>query len=171
MFCSKCGRQLKGDIKFCPDCGNPVEQGKGLENSDFFLCCPRCGSTKLSMTQKRDYGAAVTSAVAVSAITDKQTGLLAAGSNLQQKTYWICAKCGKQFRSPDELEAEVKTAGKMAKGFRIFSIIMLVCAALLAISSFVMRVYFLTFFLCFAVFRLWCLRCFRVTEPKNSKGN
>lgn len=167
MFCSKCGKQLNDHVKFCPDCGNAVEKVGIFENSAFFICCPRCGSTELSVTKDRDYGAAITSAVAVSAVTDKQTGLLAAGSNLQQKTYWICDKCGKQFRDPDELKSEVKTVGKMAIGFRIFSIVMFIFVVLGAISSFasgipVLAVFFTLFLIPLAV--IFVLSRYRVQK-------
>ena len=31
MFCSKCGKQIADDVKFCPNCGNPVNGGAKID--------------------------------------------------------------------------------------------------------------------------------------------
>lgn len=72
----------------------------------------------------RDIGGSVVSGMGVSAFAGTKAGVIAGASGLQQKTYWICKKCGRKFRNPDELMAEVEAYQKRAKGFKIVGIIM-----------------------------------------------
>ena len=34
MFCSKCGKQIRDGLKYCTNCGTPIEQGESHKNSD-----------------------------------------------------------------------------------------------------------------------------------------
>jgi len=34
MFCSKCGKQIRDGLKYCTNCGAPIEQGESHKNSD-----------------------------------------------------------------------------------------------------------------------------------------
>ncbi len=34
MFCSKCGKQIRDGLKYCINCGTPIEQGESHKNSD-----------------------------------------------------------------------------------------------------------------------------------------
>ena len=70
------------------------------------ICCPRCGGKDLNIIGDRDIGGSVVSGMGVSAFAGTKAGVIAGASGLQQKTYWICKKCGRKFRNPDELMAE-----------------------------------------------------------------
>ena len=67
------------------------------------ICCPRCGGKDLNIIGDRDIGGSVVSGMGVSAFAGTKAGVIAGASGLQQKTYWICKKCGRKFRNPDEL--------------------------------------------------------------------
>jgi len=71
------------------------------------ICCPRCGEKDLNIIGDRDIGGAVASGMGVSVFAGTKAGVLAGASGLQQKIYWICKKCGRKFRNPDELTAEI----------------------------------------------------------------
>lgn len=86
------------------------------------ICCPRCGGKDLNIIGDRDIGGSVVSGMGVSAFAGTKAGVIAGASGLQQKTYWICKKCGRKFRNPDELMAEVEAYQKRAKGFKIVGI-------------------------------------------------
>ena len=61
------------------------------------ICCPRCGEKDLNIIGDRDIGGAVASGMGVSVFAGTKAGVLAGASGLQQKTYWICKKCGRKF--------------------------------------------------------------------------
>lgn len=86
------------------------------------ICCPRCGEKDLNIIGDRDIGGAVASGMGVSVFAGTKAGVLAGASGLQQKIYWICKKCGRKFRNPDELTAEIEAYQKRAKGFKIVGI-------------------------------------------------
>ena len=120
------------------------------------ICCPRCGEKDLNIIGDRDIGGAVASGMGVSVFA----GTIAGASGLQQKTYWICKKCGRKFRNPDELTAEIEAYQKRAKGFKIvgiiMSVLMLVAAAGMLINGIgIMALFFLIldapFILCMRV--------------------
>ena len=124
------------------------------------ICCPRCGGKDLNIIGDRDIGGSVVSGMGVSAFAGTEAGVIAGASGLQQKTYWICKKCGRKFRNPDELMAEVEAYQKRAKGFKIVGIIMsvllLVAAAGMLINGIgIMALFFLIldapFILCMRV--------------------
>ena len=104
------------------------------------ICCPRCGEKDLNIIGDRDIGGAVASGMGVSVFAGTKAGVLAGASGLQQKIYWICKKCGRKFRNPDELTAEIEAYQKRAKGFKIvgiiMSVLMLVAAAGMLINVF-----------------------------------
>ena len=120
------------------------------------ICCPRCGEKDLNIIGDRDIGGAVASGMGVSVFAGTKAGVLAGASGLQQKTYWICKKCGRKFRNPDELTAEIEAYQKRAKGFKIVGILMLVAAAGMLINGIgIMALFFLIldapFILCMRV--------------------
>lgn len=124
------------------------------------ICCPRCGEKDLNIIGDRDIGGAVASGMGVSVFAGTKAGVLAGASGLQQKTYWICKKCGRKFRNPDELTAEIEAYQKRAKGFKIvgiiMSVLMLVATAGMLINGIgIMALFFLIldapFILCMRV--------------------
>ena len=83
------------------------------------ICCPRCGEKDLNIIGDRDIGGAVASGMGVSVFAGTKAGVLAGASGLQQKTYWICKKCGRKFRNPDELMAEIEAYQKRLKDLKL----------------------------------------------------
>ena len=46
MKCTKCGKDVKDSLMFCPVCGNELSANRGKE-TDYFIKCPVCGKEYL----------------------------------------------------------------------------------------------------------------------------
>lgn len=88
--CSECGKDVSDKAFSCPNCGNPINQGKQSENQ--YLCCPNCQSRDLHAEKKGFGGAkAVTGALLTGGI-----GILA-GTMGSKDVYLTCLRCGERF--------------------------------------------------------------------------
>lgn len=110
-----------------PEASRPrVPQGK--------LCCPNCGSTQLTVTTDRDWGAAALGGIAGAAVGGVVSGAIGVASNLQQQTFFVCSDCGHRFRNPKELENEAKIYGKRSILVSIVSGVMILLCLILIIA-------------------------------------
>ena len=154
MYCSKCGAANPDQSKFCSDCGAqlvvaspiapvppvaPVSHAATPEASrprvpQGKLCCPNCGSTQLTVTTDRDWGAAALGGIAGAAVGGVVSGAIGVASNLQQQTFFVCTDCGHRFRSPQELENEAKIYGKRSILVSIVSGVMILLCLILIIA-------------------------------------
>ena len=128
------------------------------------FCCPQCGNEELQVTTEtstqttgKNYSAGQG---CLGYLLFGPLGLLcgACGEGKQttttNTTYWVCPKCGKKFRNPDELrnelESKKKTPTIMLIAGVIFAIIMFI-----ALSGADAGVAFMLALFSFAIFGLF----------------
>ena len=88
------------------------------------FCCPRCGNDDLqattetnTQTQGKNYSAGQGClGYTLAGPFGLLCGLCGAGktTTTANKTYWVCSKCGKKFRNPDEIREEIKNSPSLS---------------------------------------------------------
>lgn len=108
------------------------------------ICCPQCGNEELQITTEtntqttgKNYSGGQG---CLGYLIFGPLGLLCGMCGQGQKTtttnttYWICPKCGKKFRNPDELREVAENAEKASKILAVTAVISVIltivsCAA------------------------------------------
>ncbi len=90
--------------------------------------CPRCGSTNLTVQSNNRIVSSATAAQGFG----KRSAVGVTSYNSETESFWFCQDCGKKFRDLDELLGLVAKSNKMTKICRIFLVVLLVFAALMA---------------------------------------
>ena len=80
-YCVKCGKQLVKDARFCPACGYPVNVSypvnrsiQGQPSQRQLVCCPKCGSTDISIQTFQENIQSVTAGGSTVDIREKRHG-------------------------------------------------------------------------------------------------
>lgn len=174
MFCPNCGKQLENE-QFCPSCGasNPnLQTTNNVVNSQITdtnvpsdLFCPSCGSHELQLIVEND---TITTGKNFSAgkgclgyLLMGPLGILCGSCGQQQKTivknkqFFVCSKCGKKFRNPEELRTQLEQNKKNVKTIGIVGIILTVIMFIYAI--FMSKSFGMSFMILFPIMFAVCM--------------
>lgn len=137
-FCGVCGKRL--DEVPAASSGQPVRENAENMHQRKKMHCPVCKGRNLSPTTEASshQGASyrVTKRVSVG------------GATTINKTYWLCADCGKKFRNIPELEEE----GKRQRGGAITFAVLAALSALICFFTLKSPLLLFLFFLGVGVF-------------------
>lgn len=149
MFCKSCGNEI-GDAKFCPYCGvaNGNEYVPTMPTNVMYsnkLVCPNCGNHTLQATVKTDIKTTGKNFSAgqgcLGYLIFGPLGILCGtcGQSQQQqstnKSYFVCANCGYEFRNPEDLKADIEKKEKDVKTIGITGIALTVFLLVFALIS------------------------------------
>lgn len=103
--CPECHKQISEKAEACPNCGCPInKQHEESNQSQEYLCCPKCHSRELHAEQQGfSGGKALTGAVLFGNI-----GILA-GTIGSKDVRMTCLKCGFQFKAGEAIIAKGDT--------------------------------------------------------------
>lgn len=126
VFCGVCGKRL--DEVSAASSGQPVMENAGNMRQRKKMHCPVCKGRNLSPTTE-----AATHQGASYRVTKRVS---VGGATTTNKTYWLCADCGKKFRNIPELEEEGKRQRGGAITFAVLAALMaLICFFIICFST------------------------------------
>ncbi len=109
------------------------------------LCCPQCGNEELQVinetnvqTTGKNYSAGKG---CLGYLLLGPFGLLCGSCGQGQQThttnttYWVCPKCGKKFRNPEQHRAQARSCKKASIVFGVLSGFLLLIMSIMAIGS------------------------------------
>ena len=102
-YCPNCGKEITGNPAFCPECGTkqggqqPVRRNTSPRGR---LHCPSCRSTNLTPV--------IESSGTIGSVGRISKNIAVTGTNVNNKSFWMCQDCGHKFRNLEDLIAENK---------------------------------------------------------------
>lgn len=113
-YCTKCGAEVPEESLFCGSCGNRIKADVAVPAEEVQtenlrqrkkMHCPVCKGRNFSPTTE------ATSHQGASYRLTKRVSV--GGGTTTNRTYWLCADCGKKFRNIQELEEDVNKYKKL----------------------------------------------------------
>lgn len=109
-YCTNCGKEITEGVAFCPECGTrqgvqqPVRRNTSPRGR---LHCPSCRSTNLTPI--------IESSSTIGSVGRISKNIAVTGTNVNNKTFWMCQDCGHKFRNLEDLIEENKRFYKFGK--------------------------------------------------------
>lgn len=109
-FCPNCGSQVTEETKFCPICGTPQNSQQSVHRTTGTrkrLHCPNCRSVNLTPV--------IESTSTIGSVGRVSKNVALTGTNVNNKSFWMCQECGHKFRNLEDMIQENKRAYKLGK--------------------------------------------------------
>lgn len=102
-YCPNCGTEVEEGAAFCSRCGTAQQRQQSAQRSSGMrkrLHCPNCRSTNLTPI--------VESTSTIGSVGRISKNIALTGTNVNNKSFWMCQECGHKFRNLEDLIQENK---------------------------------------------------------------
>lgn len=128
-YCKFCGKEID-DAKFCPHCGKQQHTETPKTAGGRRLHCPHCrGEQLIAVTETGE-----ATGYATHGRVTRNIGTTTYHTTTVNRHYWMCQECGHKFRNLEDLEKELVTETKRAKGCKIAAVVFGVVFLLFVLS-------------------------------------
>lgn len=109
-FCPNCGKEITGGAAFCPECGtkqggqSPVRRNTTPRGR---LHCPSCRGMNLTPV--------IESSSTIGSVGRISKNVAVTGTNVKNKSFWMCQECGHKFRNLEDMIEENKRMYRFGK--------------------------------------------------------